>query len=128
MRTLLKRPASVAVTALFVAAGFALAATPAAADGPHLSVYTTNEGGMANFNPDDELTNACDHKTDGLRAVAILTYNSTTVEIHDATGDDGVCVLKDLDIAEGTKVTLTACLRDGADGANRYCRSKSGTA
>ncbi|GGY93114.1 hypothetical protein [Streptomyces poonensis] len=122
---------------LTATAAVAIAATPAAAAEIRASVYTTddNPGGMGNWNGDKssssstEVWNACDHQSDGLRAVTTLSYNGSSWEVHDADGANGVCKLRDdINIPEGATVSIKICLQDGANGTPRFCRSTSGKA
>ncbi|MGW4050137.1 hypothetical protein ACWENA_04850 [Streptomyces sp. NPDC004779] len=133
MFTKLKRR-TVTVSAAVAACGAAtvlFAAGPAAAvPANYITVKTTNNGGLSAFNDQrdasKEIFNACDHTSDGMRAVGILKFSGRTYEVHDAGGADGNCVARtDVNVPEGTAVTLTVCLRDGANGANQYCRTAS---
>jgi len=92
-------------------------------------VYTTdgNPGGGAAFYPDGELLQVCDRQKDGLRVSAVLMWSDSSmshhVRVEDANGSDPIsnCATKDFAIAEGTKVAVEVCLRNGPSGALRFC-------
>jgi len=88
-----------------------------------------NPGGFARFYADDEILEVCDLQADGLRAYGSVVYSDSTgsyfIRIEDANGSHpiGDCARKDLNIDEGVKITLSVCLKDGANGTLRYCYS-----
>ena len=93
-----------------------------------------NPGGRATFWADDEILDVCDAQEDGLRVWGSLTWKdssgSHSVSTEDANGSKPFdrCAVKDVNIPEGTKVTVRACLKNGASGAHRFCFSSTGTA
>jgi hypothetical protein len=65
--------------------------------------------------------------------VAIAQWTSGGVarsaEVQDADGANGNCAgARNLAIAEGVRVTVFACARNGANGALQFCAAKVGTA
>ncbi|EFL37106.1 predicted protein [Streptomyces viridochromogenes DSM 40736] len=105
-----------------------------------MSVATTDSGGIGatgifwgDFNGHDqdnpEVLGACDKQADGLRAYANVSWqdrdgNWFVQEVEDATGAGDGCEYNYLpNIADGTKVYIDACLKDGPRGSVRYCGS-----
>jgi hypothetical protein len=86
-------------------------------------------GGMAVFYSNDEILQVCDVQKDGLRVWGALYWEDSAgshrVWIEDANGSNPTtdCAVMDLNIAEGIRVTVEACLKDGANGERRYCYS-----
>jgi len=114
-------------------AALSLYSTPAFAAGNAWSVYTTddNPGGRAEwygaYSGTQERLGACDDQADGYRVVATVRWSGGSKTVTAANGA-GTCVFtpSSWGLAEGTTVSVTACLRDGANGADKYCRTKSG--
>lgn len=89
-----------------------------------------NPGGRATFWADDEILEVCDAQKDGKRVWGSLSWGGHTVTTEDANGSRPFdrCAFKDLNIPEGTKVTVKACLKNGPSGARRFCFSSTGVA
>ncbi len=102
-------------------------ATNSWAAGDPITVKTTddNPGGWATFWPNGDKFTVTDHQADGLRASGYIRFNGTTHRLDDAngasTGSSSGSVSRIFSITEGTKVEIKVCLRDGADGAARFC-------
>ncbi|MEU9185909.1 hypothetical protein AB0D14_15415 [Streptomyces sp. NPDC048484] len=130
-------PACVVAAAVLLVG--ATAATAAADPSNTVSVATTDGnpiGGTGIFwgdfdhgadNP--EVLGACDKQSDGLRVYANVSWQDSNGnwdirEVEDATGMGDGCEYKYLpNIADGTKVYIDACLKNGANGAVRFCGS-----
>ncbi|MFC4852944.1 hypothetical protein [Actinophytocola glycyrrhizae] len=100
--------------------------------GSNETAYTTdaNPGGRGVFEHYGEHLKACDIQGDGNRAVAYLYWVEGGYEHlawqHDADGANGNCKDNNLSIGEGVYVELQVCLRDGANGADKWCSSWQG--
>jgi hypothetical protein len=88
--------------------------------------------GIDDDNP--EVLGACDKQADGLRVYANVSWQDSYGNWHvrvveDATGAGDGCEHNFLpNIADGTKVYIDACLKDGPNGAVRYCGQGTGIA
>ncbi|MBE1487690.1 hypothetical protein [Plantactinospora soyae] len=123
-----------ALAAFSAVAMIAVASTPAVA-ATTVSVRTTDGlpvGGTAivwgNWEPGDsrEVLGACDKHADGLRAYAEAQYLRNGqwqyYATEDADGANQTCRHLSLpNIPEGTTIHIKACLKDGPNGAQRYC-------
>ncbi|MFJ9666485.1 hypothetical protein ACIRPP_18025 [Streptomyces sp. NPDC101219] len=122
-----KRSLSKAAVVLGAAALVMGTASGAWADGDPITVKTTddNPGGWATFWPNGEKFTVTDHQADGMRASGYIRFNGKTYRLDDAngasTGSSAGGVSRDFSIAEGTKVEIKVCLRDGANGAAKFC-------
>jgi len=132
--------------AVLSAAMVMIQASPAAADpSTTVSITTTDSGpvgGTAIFSGDidrpsgdhRESISACDKQADGLRVYAEVgwqvnesTWTYESVEDADGAGN-GCKGLVLPNITEGQTVYVKACLKDGANGALRYCGTGTGKA
>ncbi|MFH0520098.1 hypothetical protein ACHBTE_23355 [Streptomyces sp. M41] len=115
------------------AAAVVFAASPASA-GTDVYVNTSDpwNAAAAGFAANDELFTVCDNRGDGMRASGHIGWLSPQmsywVPLQDANGAHNSCARKNLDIAEGTTVTVQICIRNGANGEDRYCETKRGKA
>ncbi|MFJ2632903.1 hypothetical protein ACIO6U_13290 [Streptomyces sp. NPDC087422] len=119
--------AVVATAAAVVAAGPASAGTGA--------IYTTdgNPGGEAYYTGAGDTLLACDIQADGYRAFAEMIWigsgKSNVVTVEDADGANGNCAQNDsANIPSGTAISITVCLKDGANGARKWCATEHGKA
>lgn len=118
------------------ASSLVLAAPHAHAATGDFNVYTTDPGDPAAFawwHPYGEHWGVCDDEKDGKRAIAQLKDLDAGVQygLVDDTGYDNTCAAagNDFNIAEGHRIALRVCLRDGALGDFSYCSAwKYGTA
>ncbi|GAA4550934.1 hypothetical protein [Amycolatopsis samaneae] len=92
-----------------------------AAAGPWISVEYQDAAsypftrGDARFYPDvlNEQVEVCDRMNDGLTVSAQLRYNGAVqLEVTDRTGADIFCAKQNLDIPEGTPVSLRLCVQN----------------
>ncbi|RAJ71716.1 hypothetical protein K378_00536 [Streptomyces sp. Amel2xB2] len=81
----------------------------------------------AYFKHETETVEVCDRRGEGKRAVARLKYGSTKRFTQTLGGLD-TCKKNNYSIAEGTNVTLTVCVRDGAHGKFEHCATAHGEA
>ena len=90
------------------------------------------DSGVAQFIAEGEHFYVCDGESDGMRAVAnwiAFTPTQTRFEdLQDANGSNNGCVESNQSFPEGSKVSLTVCVRDGANGKNQFCATKEGYA
>ncbi|MDI2031377.1 hypothetical protein QFW96_22300 [Saccharopolyspora sp. TS4A08] len=93
-----------------------------------------NPGGKAIFFHDGDVLEVCDMQEDGLRAWGSVSWSDSSgnhrVQAEDTDGANPPdrCEFKNVNIPEGKSVTIEACLKDGADGARRYCFTGKGVA
>ena len=128
----MRRTLSVIVLSLTTVVALAFGSGTAFA-GTSVIVDSTNGSAQSQFQDVGEHLFACDTKADGLRAVAIAQWTSGGVarsaEVQDTDGANGNCAgAGNLSIAEGVRVTIFACARNGAAGALQFCAAKVGTA
>ncbi|MFJ7177763.1 hypothetical protein ACIQXA_15495 [Streptomyces massasporeus] len=115
------------------AAATMFAAGPAAA-GTDVYVDTTDpfNSAAAGFKADGEIFTVCDNRADGKRASGHIGWLSPKasywVPLEDTNGANNSCARKNLDIAEGTTVTVQICVQDGANGDPKSCAIKRGKA
>lgn len=94
-----------------------------------VSVTTTDSGekcGRGHFINQGDKPIACDTQADGKRVITYIYWTSgnqnrwSTVE--DTNGTNGDCQIREnVNLPEGTKVTLKTCLKSGANGKEEYC-------
>lgn len=126
--------------AVALALGAVLASTPSASAGQDIEVRTTddNPGGAAWFNSYGEHFAVCDRQWDDLGVRGRLTWTSGGVS-HERkvwhhsghhTNPNLNCTKygPDINIPEGTKVTLQVCLQKEKGATLRFCKSKTGVA
>ncbi|MFD4175231.1 hypothetical protein [Streptomyces anulatus] len=123
MRKELTRALTLPVLAALAFTGMGVLAAPAQADvGANASWYikTTddNPGGIATYNSSTNRLRVCDTDADGYRAVGWLHGNRV-----DAAGGLGTCNERRINISNGMDVKLTVCLKNGAGGRSKFCRS-----
>ncbi|ONF73748.1 VIT1/CCC1 transporter family protein [Amycolatopsis keratiniphila] len=115
------RRLSGAGAALVLAGGFLLTGAGVAAAGSWISVEYQDSAsypfprGFARFYPDavDEQVEVCDRMNDGLTVSAQLRYHGAVqLEVTDRTGPDIFCAKQNLDIPEGTPVSLRVCVQN----------------
>ncbi|HST46262.1 hypothetical protein [Jatrophihabitans sp.] len=128
----MKRTLSVIVVVLTTMVALAFGSGTAFA-GTSVIVDSTNGSAQSQFQDVGEHLYACDTKSDGLRAVAIAQWTSGGVarsaEVQDTDGANNNCAgHANLDITDGTSVTIWACARNGATGALQFCAAKTGRA
>lgn len=112
-----------------------LAVTGSANAAANVTVTTSDSGasgGRVTYSPDSAKLTVCDTQADGLRVYGSMTWYHNGVydgyDYSDANGN-GTCIYGyTSDLYPGTTFTVSACLRDGATGTLRYCRSANGTA
>jgi hypothetical protein len=116
------------VVAAFAASSLILFAPPASAAEGDFEVYTTDPGDPAAFawwHPYGEHWGVCDDEKDGKRAIAQLRDATAgyLYTLADVTGYDNTCARAETDfnIAEGHRIALRVCLRDGPTGDFEYC-------
>ncbi|MFD7401376.1 hypothetical protein ACFV7R_01655 [Streptomyces sp. NPDC059866] len=113
------------------AAAVLLAGSPASA-GTDVYVDTSDpwNSAAAGFAAEGEIFTVCDNRADGKRASGRIIWvgsdASYNIPLEDTNGSGNSCARKDLSIAEGIKVTVEICVRDGANGDRDYCASKHG--
>ncbi|MFH8492303.1 hypothetical protein [Streptomyces longisporoflavus] len=95
-------------------------------------IFWGDYNGHGQDNP--EVLGACDKQSDGLRVYASVGWVDSNGGVHaykveDTDGANDVCGLKTLpNIADGTKVNFDVCLKNGANGALRYCNEGTAVA
>ncbi|MFH8365140.1 hypothetical protein ACH4FV_36950 [Streptomyces anulatus] len=98
-------------------------AAPAQADVGASSRYITttdgDPGGSAWYSGTTNQFEVCDIDADGFRAVGWLHGNRV-----DAAGTAGTCKEREINLPNGMNVKMTVCLKSGADGPSRFCRSE----
>jgi hypothetical protein len=121
-----RRPLSVVVIGVTMAIAQA-AFGPSTAFANHdtsMFAYSTNGSARAEFYTYGEHLYACDTKSDGLRAVAIVEMGNYAWYAYDTDGNNGNCAGHiDLDIIDHTNIIVKACARDGAYGPLLYCHA-----
>jgi hypothetical protein len=116
-----------------VAATLTMSVAPATAASDAIA-YTNDAGwgGWAKFVANGDRLDVCDTRADGKRVHGELIYTTSTGSYRrvaeDANGAGNSCASKSGDIPEGTKVTVRVCLKDGADGREEFCATKTGVA
>jgi len=124
----MRRTLSAIIVSLTTATTVALAPATAVA-GSSVTINSTNNSAQAQFHDYGEHLYACDLSADGLRAVAIAEWNSGSYEVQDTDGANGNCAGHvNLNITDGTTVTIWACARNGATGTLQYCNWAYATA
>lgn len=111
------------------AAAMIFAASPASA-GQGLTIYTKDpgaRGGYASFIADGDILKGCDVDADGLRPSVEMTYSGGSYSF-DVFGGEGHCRQAVDNLPEGTKVKVKVCLKDGDQGAEKYCGIDYGVA
>ena len=137
MRTFALRKSTITKAAglIMVASAATLAASGSASAAGIYTATTTDSGahgGQASFNTQTDVLKVCDTQADGLRAYGQIGYydsNSNWLGSHtDAAGGNGTCVsINTESLKTGVKFTVTACLKNGANGALQYCKNVNGT-
>lgn len=137
MRKTTSRPVFVAKAAgvMLAAGALGLAVAGSASAAANVTVTTSDSGpsgGKVTYSPDSATLTVCDTQADGLRVYGSMTwFHDNTYDGYDYSdaNGNGTCVKGyTSDLYPGTKFTVSACLRDGATGTLRYCRSATGTA
>ncbi|WP_326785490.1 hypothetical protein [Streptomyces sp. NBC_00151] len=138
VKVLRKRFFSVCAVVGATIATIVLSTSPAAA-GTTISVYTTDggiKGGTGIFwhngngaqPPGKSVIGARDNQADGYRVSVRVIWRSggaltwSTLENANGADPNGI-ITKVVSIPDGTPVTLEVCLKDGADGARKWCGS-----
>ena len=126
MKPRIRRAAATSVCA--AATVIALTSHSPASASISLGLWTSDlpkSGASASY--DTPTFTVCDDKADGMRAVGWISRYSngawTTVELQDADGANSTCAHTTFSIASGQQGKIKICKRDGANGANEYCRS-----
>ncbi|MFJ5050392.1 hypothetical protein [Streptomyces sp. NPDC088719] len=124
IRKELNRALALPVLAALAFTGMGVLAAPAQADvGANASWYiqTTddNPGGSASYNSSTNRLRVCDTDADGYRAVGWLNGNRV-----DAAGGAWTCKERRINLPNGMDVKLTVCLKNGAAGPSKFCRSQ----
>jgi hypothetical protein len=110
-----------ASAALVLAGSFLVAGQQVASAGTWVTVEYEDPAsfpfsrGRAQFHPDvvDEQVKVCDRFNDGLTVSAQLRYQGAIqLEVTDRTGSDIRCATQNLNIPEGTPVSLRVCVQN----------------
>ncbi|WP_170843122.1 hypothetical protein [Streptomyces oceani] len=76
-------------------------------------------GGSAWYSEGSNRFEVCDIDADGYRAVGWLNGNRV-----DAAGSAGTCKERKIGLPDGMNVKMTVCLKSGANGTSKACRSE----
>lgn len=94
-----------------------------------VSAHTTDggaKGGRGHFIHQGDRPLACDTQGDGYRVRTTLYWSDSKGNhfpwVEDANGNNGDCMVReDINIPEGTDVTLKVCLKKSAKGEEKWC-------
>ncbi|MDH6227425.1 hypothetical protein [Streptomyces sp. MJP52] len=114
------------------AATVMLAGGPAAAADFWVTTSDPWGGGYAKFEEYGEVVTVCDNRSDGLRARAELVWIDSSAShylwVEDTNGTGNDCARLNASVGEGVSVSVTVCLKDGANGTKQWCQTGRGTA